>query len=137
MLISPLWPSSLLLTAALAQAQTPACPNNLRTTYPAPVPADGWHARVVANKEMKQPRSILFDTEGALLVLDQNVGVLRMTLEDHGGSCVVVKNVTSVVRDENVSALSLSSLIVLKGGELIRAAKGWTTVLRIRPSASR
>lgn len=96
-----LLPLQLLLAASGAAAAS--CPNNLKTKYPAPEPRDGWTARVVANEGLSKPRSLLFDGAGALLVLDQDVGVLRLQLEDHGGSCVTVANTTTVVDDSNVS----------------------------------
>lgn len=95
----------LLAAAALSAAAAAAsdCPNNLKTPYPAPVAKNGWTARVVANEGMQKPRSLLFDTDGALLVLDQNVGVLRLVLDDHGGSCVTVKDSSTLIDNKDVS----------------------------------
>lgn len=92
------------LVAATALA---SCPD-LRTPYSAPVANGNYTVRLVANAGLSKPRSLLFDNGGALLVLDQNVGVVRMTLEDHGGSCATVANSTKVLEDKAVSCSSWS-----------------------------
>lgn len=92
----------------LVAAAAASCPNDLQTPYPAPVADGNYTVRLVANAGLSKPRSLLFDNGGALLVLDSNVGVVRMTLEDHGGSCVTVANTTKVLEDKAVSCSSFS-----------------------------
>lgn len=101
-LLLPVLTAALLAHTALAGG----CPNTLKTPYAAPVPGRGWTTRVVANEGLSKPRSLLFDTSGALLVLDSAVGVKRLVLEDHGGTCVTVKETTTVIDNGDVSASS-------------------------------
>ncbi|KAK7223527.1 hypothetical protein V2G26_011530 [Clonostachys chloroleuca] len=101
-----LYTLSLLLIAG-AVAQT--CESNqLKVSYPAPIAADGWEYRLVA-QGMKKPRSLLFDSDGALIVLDAGVGILRFTLQDSGGSCVsVAQNATLLANKDLNHGLALS-----------------------------
>ena len=48
--------------------------NNLQVTYPAPVAADGWEYRLISTG-LTAPRSIVFDSTGGLLVLDDHFTV--------------------------------------------------------------
>ncbi|TXT08694.1 hypothetical protein VHUM_02822 [Vanrija humicola] len=89
-------PLALILTLAASAAADTCTQNRLHTTYPAPVAADGWSYRVIANG-LKKPRSILFDSSGALLVLESGKGVTRLSFNDSGGSCLGVKELTTVV----------------------------------------
>lgn len=90
---------ALLAAATLATAK---CSNQLQPGYDHPVPADGWSWRLVANG-MTKPRSITFDSAGALLVLDEGAGINRLVLQDDGGTCLSVKEKTVVVADTAVS----------------------------------
>ncbi|GMK57986.1 hypothetical protein CspeluHIS016_0500180 [Cutaneotrichosporon spelunceum] len=85
----------LLFGAGLAAAK---CSNNLQPEYDNPVPAQGWSWRLVANG-LTKPRSITFDSAGALLVLDEGAGVNRLVLQDDGNTCLSVKEKTVVVAD--------------------------------------
>lgn len=117
MLLSAWLPLAVLGATHVAAAD---CPNDLKTPYPSPSPKDGWSVRLVANSGLSKPRSILFDTSGALLVLDQNVGVVRMVLEDHGGSCVTVANSTTVVGNKDVS-VAIPSIAPIRVSEVLCA----------------
>ncbi|ROV87989.1 hypothetical protein VSDG_09198 [Cytospora chrysosperma] len=70
----------------------------------------GWAAQLVANGFTK-PRTLAFDSSGALLVLDSGVGVKRLTFTDHGGSClipdtpVLVVNATSTIYASNAESV--------------------------------
>ncbi|POR38119.1 Uncharacterized protein TPAR_01691, partial [Tolypocladium paradoxum] len=71
------------------RADAGSCPNTLKVAYAAPVAAKGWQYRLAATGFTK-PRSIAFDRDGGLLVVDSGVGVFRVTLEqDKGETCVV------------------------------------------------
>jgi glucose/arabinose dehydrogenase len=90
--------SLLLIAGAVAQT----CESNqLKVSYPAPIAADGWEYRLVA-QGMKKPRSLLFDSDGALIVLDAGVGILRFTLQDNGGSCVSVAQNATLLANKDV-----------------------------------
>ncbi|TLD30435.1 hypothetical protein PspLS_02659 [Pyricularia sp. CBS 133598] len=77
------------LLARLCAAQTD-CKKVIVPNYQAPRVAPGWQAQVVASG-LKKPRSIEFDTEGGLLVVDAGAGVFRLVFEDHGGTCLEEK----------------------------------------------
>lgn len=78
-----------------------ACPTVLSPSYSAPVVGSGWTAQLVA-RNLTSPRSILFDSEGALLVVQQGVGILRVQFDDFGGTCLVVHSTTTVVENTDV-----------------------------------
>jgi glucose/arabinose dehydrogenase len=100
----------LLLCAALAAflqmqlvfAQT--CSNTLQPRYGPPVVAGGWAYRVLANG-FTRPRGILFDQNGALLVVDSRVGIIHLSLTDNGGTCLSVARKTTLISSPDVSGL--------------------------------
>jgi glucose/arabinose dehydrogenase len=83
-----------------ASAQDVAC--NLTPDYPAPVMADGWESRLIMTG-LSRPRSILFDSEGGLLVVQQRAGITHLQLADGNGTCLSVAKRTELVRDSQVS----------------------------------
>lgn len=91
------------------------CPNTLAVSYPAPVAAKGWTYRLVA-KGFKKPRSIVFDDNGGLLVVDAGVGLYRLTVDrDKGETCVVMSSPKTLVNSTEVSfAFSSSDFPVLR-----------------------
>lgn len=87
-----------------AQSTTSAagtCPTVLRPSYDAPVVGSGWTAQLIATG-LDKPRSITFDQNGALLVVQQGSGIVRMTLTDNGGTCLAVNETSTVVEDSDV-----------------------------------
>lgn len=78
------------------------CSNNLEPDYSAPVAANGWSYRLMT-KDLLSPRSILVDSEGALLVLDAGSGIKRLTLKDDGGTCISRQDGSDVVQSSEVS----------------------------------
>ncbi|KAF5662047.1 l-sorbosone dehydrogenase [Fusarium heterosporum] len=81
---------------------------SLNTSYPAPVTAPNWEYSVIANK-LRRPRGLVFDTEGALLVIDSGNGIVRFELEDGGGTCLQVKKKTTLLKKDNLNhAIALS-----------------------------
>ncbi|KAH7369649.1 soluble quino protein glucose/sorbosone dehydrogenase [Rhexocercosporidium sp. MPI-PUGE-AT-0058] len=88
-------------------AQSVTC--NLEPKYAAPVMADGWESRLVVNG-LKRPRSILFDTEGALLVVEQRTGIRHLKLADGNGTCLSMQEETTLVQDSELNhGLTLSN----------------------------
>lgn len=79
-----------------------ACPTILTPPYEAPVIGSGWTAQLIATN-LTMPRGIIFDQSGALLVVQQGSGIVRMTFTDYGGTCLVVNETTSVVENPDVS----------------------------------
>ena len=88
--------------AALVSAQS-CNSNNLSVSYPAPVAADGWNYRLVA-EGLTRPRGILFDSTDGLVVVDAGHGLVHLSLKDEGGTCVSVAKKTTLVENENASS---------------------------------
>ena len=74
------------LYTAAAVAQT-ACSSILVPAYSAPVVASGWQAQLVVGG-LTKPRSIAFDSTGALLVVESGKGISRHRFTDNGGTCL-------------------------------------------------
>lgn len=89
-----LWRSS------LVRAQS-SCPTILRPSYNAPVVGSGWTAQLVV-QNLSDPRGILFDSAGNLLVVEQGKGITRVSFDDRGGTCLVVNGTQTVVDDTGV-----------------------------------
>ncbi|CRK30530.1 hypothetical protein BN1723_014385 [Verticillium longisporum] len=79
-----------------------SCSNSLTTSRSRPVVADGWSFGIVAS-ELSKPRSILFDSNGALLVVDSGVGIKRLLLEDEGGTCMYAKTGSVIVESPELN----------------------------------
>lgn len=86
--------------------------NDLKTSYPAPVTADGWAFRLVAS-DLSRPRSILFDTNGALLVVEQRKGIVHLVFEDQGETCLTVRKQTTILENDEVSLLNLVQMRIV------------------------
>ncbi|KAG5751938.1 hypothetical protein H9Q69_001128 [Fusarium xylarioides] len=85
-----------------------------------PGTAAGWEYSVLHNKFVK-PRTILFDTEGALLVMDAVRGIIRVQLDDSdpaGGRCVRVKNKKTLLKKDSLN----HGLALSKDGRTIYAS---------------
>lgn len=78
-----------------------ACSNALKPSYPAPIMAQGYKAELI-KKDLNYPRDIIFDSEGALLVVDSGNGVLALTLDESDDDCVSVTNSKTVVSDSSL-----------------------------------
>ncbi len=87
-------------------ARTPDCGNVLTPPYPYPVVGGGWTARLVATG-LKDPRGLLFDPGGNLLVVERRAGIRRLSFDDGGGTCLVLAENTQVIRDDGVGFLLL------------------------------
>jgi glucose/arabinose dehydrogenase len=92
--------------AALAQTTESICSSSIAPQHAAPSVAPGFRVQVVANG-LRDPRGILFDREGGLLVLEQGHGVSRLRLGGESGCVSVEGEVQRVVENESVSLASL------------------------------
>jgi len=87
----------------LAGAQsTASCSSTLSANYPAPSVADGYKATLIAN-DLTDPRSILFDSEGHLLVVEQEVGIVALTLSISDERCISTTGRRTVIADESLN----------------------------------
>lgn len=77
------------------------CSNALKPSYPAPIMADGYQAQLVYDK-FSYPRDIIFDSAGALLVVDYGMGVFALTLDEDSDDCISVKDFKTVVKDNSL-----------------------------------
>jgi glucose/arabinose dehydrogenase len=96
---SVLAPVFTLLFAGTALTQN-TCPGAAPATDPAIV-AKGFSAYVLV-KNLTNPRGLVFDSDGNLLVLEKFRGVTALKLKDDG-SCLSVGSTTRVVSDGTVS----------------------------------
>lgn len=79
------------------------CPVNLQSSYPAPVVAAGYSARLIVGG-LSSPRGILFDKNKNLLVVEARRGIKHITFSsDDGATCIAVGNTKTLVSDSNVS----------------------------------
>lgn len=90
-----------LICAWGANAQYGTCSNVLKSSYSAPVVGSGWVAQLVATN-LTKPRSILWDNSGHLLVVEQGIGIRRLSFNDNGTTCLEVSDSSSVVEDGDV-----------------------------------
>jgi hypothetical protein len=86
----------LLVSAAAAQK---GCPAKFTSKTGDPNMSNGFTARVIGNG-FNNPRSLLFDSAGHLLVVEKGRGITAVTLD--GGDCVNIVGRTSVVADSTV-----------------------------------
>ncbi|KAK3632854.1 hypothetical protein LTR22_020405 [Elasticomyces elasticus] len=92
-----------LLAAASAQSSAAAsCSPTLSASYAAPSVAEGYIARLVANN-LTKPRGIKFDSQGALLVVEQLSGITALTLVDAGQDCLSVGSRKTVINDTTLN----------------------------------
>ena len=84
-------------------AQT-SCSVTLTASYPAPSVANGYEARLIANG-LTAPRGIIFDNQGNLLVVEQNSGIVGLSLVDGGGACLSVSSKQTIINDTTVSGI--------------------------------
>jgi glucose/arabinose dehydrogenase len=92
--------------AALSATAESACSSSIAPQHAAPSVAPGFRVQVVANG-LRDPRGIMFDREGGLLVVEQGHGVSRLRLGGESGCVRVEGGVQRVVEDEGVSLASL------------------------------
>lgn len=112
-----------LLTAALLQvlatAQQPSCSPTLTANYAAPSMAEGYVARLVANN-LTSPRGIKFDTSGALLVVEEGVGITALNFDDSGDDCVTTTSRKLVVDEPTLN----HGIEMSEDGSILYASSG-------------
>ncbi|KAF9763084.1 hypothetical protein IL306_003251 [Fusarium sp. DS 682] len=92
-----------IITLLISSASAQECNfKTLKTPYPAPVTADNWNYSIIAN-ELRRPRGILFDSEGALIIIDSGNGIIHFELEDEGGTCLQVRKKTTLLEKDNLN----------------------------------
>ena len=101
---------SIAYTAHAQSATTGACSSTIAPQNAAPSVAPGFHVGVVANN-LSRPRSIQFDSEGDLLVVEASQGVRRITLTGDG-SCVRQDGATQNLTDNT----SVSNHMIVRFG---------------------
>ncbi|KAI5467649.1 soluble quino protein glucose/sorbosone dehydrogenase [Mariannaea sp. PMI_226] len=89
-------------TVPVSAAGNDSCSFDLANSHQDLVVADGWSYSLVANK-LDRPRGILFDTEGALLIVDSGVGVVHLQLDDSGGTCLQVKKKQTLIKNKDLN----------------------------------
>jgi hypothetical protein len=79
-----------------------------------PTVASGYQAQLIATG-LTSPRSIQFDANGNLLVVEVGVGITNLAFKDNGGTCLEVSSRETVVRSSQVRSLSdsLNSCLTL------------------------
>lgn len=88
-------------TANAQSTASLACSSTIAPQNAAPSVAPGFRVEVVANNLIR-PRSIQFDSEGALLIVEQRQGVRRLRLTGDGTCVRQDGNVENVVDNTNV-----------------------------------
>ncbi|KAI9763055.1 MAG: hypothetical protein M1840_000946 [Geoglossum simile] len=89
------------LAPVAAQSSTSTC-SVPKPSYSAPSIASGYTAAPIATG-LFQPRGILLDTSGRILVVERNRGIVALTLNDGGGICLSVKENKTVVANKNLN----------------------------------
>ncbi|EMD91386.1 hypothetical protein COCC4DRAFT_161655 [Bipolaris maydis ATCC 48331] len=84
------------------QAQGTACEKPIAPQNAAPSVALGFRVEVVANG-LRDPRSILFDRQGGLLVVEQGYGVSRLSLTGDGACVRVEGPVQNVIENDSLN----------------------------------
>lgn len=91
-------------------AVAPGCTSTLTSSHPTPVVASGWSVQLVATG-LARPRGILFDSNGALLVVQQGVGIVHLALNSSENFCVEVSKITNLVNSSAVRPNNWSTMM--------------------------
>ncbi|EEP79009.1 predicted protein [Uncinocarpus reesii 1704] len=102
-------------------AQT-ACTVTL-TPSSTPVAADGYNVRVIA-QGLRRPRSLQFDREGNLLVVQSSAGIWNFRLRDHGGTCLEVEDGVDLIDDSVKTRLNHGIALSPDEGKLYASDRG-------------
>ena len=119
------------LWATVSGTQSPitssssACPTTLTPSYAPPVVGAGYAAQLIANN-LQKPRGLLFDSKGGLLVVQQGGGIVHLTLDDQGGTCLSVSKTTSLVNNTDVSSFfDIMAPCLRRGGPMPELTRIW------------
>jgi glucose/arabinose dehydrogenase len=91
-----------MVLTAKAQTTASTCTSSIAPQHAAPSVAPGFRVQVVANG-LRDPRGIVFDSEGGLLVVEQAHGISRLRLSGDGACVKVDGDIQRVVEDDTVS----------------------------------
>lgn len=105
-------------TASAQSTATSACSSTIAPQNAAPSVAPGFRVEVVANN-LTRPRSIHFDSEGALLVVEQNLGLKRLKLSGDGSCVRQIGDGENVVNNTDVSVYTLAYLVFRVGCKIL------------------
>lgn len=96
--------ASIALTAKAQSSSSTAaaCPSSIAPAHGAPSVAPGFRVQVVANN-LRDPRSLQFDSAGGLLVVEQGHGISRLQLTGDGACVRQTGDKKIVVDNEAVS----------------------------------
>lgn len=94
---------TILATALFAVGAVAKCENVIVPAYQAPTLANGWQGQLVGNG-FKKPRTLHFDSEGNLIILDAGVGVRRVKFTDNGDTCLEISENKLLVDNKDVCA---------------------------------
>ncbi|KAI1520771.1 soluble quino protein glucose dehydrogenase [Pyrenophora tritici-repentis] len=93
---------SVVVRAKAQQTAAPTCTSYIAPHNGAPLVAPGFRAEIVA-AGLRDPRSIVFDREGGLLVVEQGHGISRLRLSGNSTCVRVEGNVQRVVQDDSLN----------------------------------
>ncbi|KAK0708319.1 soluble quino protein glucose/sorbosone dehydrogenase [Lasiosphaeris hirsuta] len=80
-----------------------SCSVDLKTSYPAPVVAAGFSARLISTG-LQRPRGLIFDKNKGLLVVESRTGISHITFSsDDGATCLAVGKTVNLVRDTSLT----------------------------------
>lgn len=101
-----LHPILLIVYAAVQVTSAPAsssCTSTLQPSYPAPSLAPGYKAQLIA-QNLTKPRGLIFDSDGQLLVVQQQVGITSLSIQDQDGNgCLTVTKKTDLVDNADLT----------------------------------
>ncbi|KAF7196403.1 L-sorbosone dehydrogenase [Pseudocercospora fuligena] len=100
--LNTLLATSSLWTLGRTQSSTTQCSTTISASYAAPSLAEGYVARIVASN-LTSPRGIKFDSQGALLVVQEGVGISVHNIVDAGNDCLSVSNSKVIVEDDSLN----------------------------------
>ncbi|CAI4213410.1 unnamed protein product [Parascedosporium putredinis] len=93
---------TILATALFAVGALAKCENVIVPAYQAPTLANGWQGQLVGNG-FKKPRTLHFDSEGNLIILDAGVGVRRVKFTDNGDTCLEISENKLLVDNKDLN----------------------------------
>jgi glucose/arabinose dehydrogenase len=99
-----LWVALAATSTALAEPSPAAAAATCSTpdsSVPAPSTAPGYKVRLVAT-DLDEPRGIIFDTAGNLLVIERDSGLVSLKLSEKN-NCITVADKTTLLDDGSVS----------------------------------
>ena len=89
-------------TQAASAPASSSCSAELHPSYPAPSVAPGYKAQLIA-QNLTDPRGITFDSQGNLLVVEQLLGIVSLSIEDQGDNCLRVTKSKNLTQNTNLT----------------------------------